>query len=94
MTNDAAPTITYSPLGQRIEGDGTYIDVEIYRSESDAGWILEVLDEEDASTVYDDPFETDEAALAEVLASIQKYGLRVYLENGFLDEVVESGTLH
>ncbi|MBX9462934.1 MAG: hypothetical protein KL840_08175 [Aquamicrobium sp.] len=94
MTNDAAPTVTYSPLGQRIEGDGTYIDVEIYRRESDAGWILEVVDEEDASTVYDDPFETDEAALAEVLASIRKYGLRVYLENGFPDEDVQSGTLH
>lgn len=86
MTNDNEPSIIYSPLRQRIEGDGTYIDVEIYRGEDEPAWILEVVDEENASTVYDEPFETDQAALDEVRASIEKYGIRVYLENGFPEE--------
>lgn len=86
MTNDNEPNIIYSPLRRRIEGDGTHIDVEIYRGEDEVTWILEVVDEENASTVYDDPFESDQAALDEVLSSIAKYGIRVYLENGFPDE--------
>lgn len=94
MRNDDEPIIISSPLSQRIEGDGTFIHVEIYRGQNDAGWAREVVDEEDDSTVYDEPFETDKAALAEVVASIQKYGIRVYLENGFLDDDVQSGTIH
>lgn len=95
MTNDDHdPIIINSPLCQRIEGDRTYVDVEIFRGKDDAGWTLEVVDEENASTVYNEPFETDEAALAEVLASIQKYGIRVYLENRFPDDDVQSGTVH
>lgn len=86
MTDDDGPTIIYSPLRRRIEGDGTYIDVQIYRGESEANWLLEVVDEENASTVYDDQFATDQAALDEVMASIQKYGIRVYLDNGFPDD--------
>lgn len=90
MTDDE-PTIIHSPLERRIEDDGTYIQVHIYRGENEATWILEVVDEEDASTVYDDPFESDQAALDEVVAAIQKYGIRVYLEDGFPDE---EETLH
>jgi hypothetical protein len=86
MTHEEEPTIVYSPLRRRIEGEGTFIDVEIYRGEHDAAWLLEVVDEENASTVYDEPFETDQEALEEVLAAIAKHGIRVYLENGFPDD--------
>lgn len=86
MSDENEPAIINSPLSQRIEGDGTFIKVEIYRGEDEPTWILEVVDEEDASTVYDDPFESDQAAFDEVMASIQKYGIRVYLEDGFPDE--------
>jgi hypothetical protein len=86
MTDEEEPNIIYSPLRQRIEGDGTYIGVEIYRGEEETTWILEVVDEENASTVYDDQFETDQAAFDEVLSAIKEYGIRVYLENGFPEE--------
>ena len=84
--NDDEPTIIHSPLERRIEDDGTFIQVHIYRGENEPTWILEVVDEEDASTLYDDPFESDQTALDEVMATIQKYGIRVYLEDGFPDE--------
>lgn len=86
MTNDNEPKIIDSPLCQRIEGDGTYIDVEIYRGEDETAWILEVVDEENTSTLYDEPFESDLGALEEVMATIAKYGIRAYLENSLPDE--------
>lgn len=94
MTSDKEPAIINSPLSRRIEGDGTYIKVEIYRGEDDVVWILEVVDEENASTVYDESFPSDQAAFDEVMASIQKYGIRVYLEDGFPDDQTYSGTVH
>lgn len=91
MTNDSEPNIIHSPLERRIEADGTFVDVFIYRGEDEPTWLLEVVDEEGASTVYDDPFETDQAALHEVMAAIQKYGIRVYVDDGFPEE---EETLH
>lgn len=83
MTDDDGPTIIYSPLRRRIEGDGTFISVQIYRGEGEPAWSLEVVDEANTSTVYDDQFETDQSALDEVMATIRKFGIRVYLDNGF-----------
>jgi hypothetical protein len=45
------PEIVMSPLCREIIGDGTKIQVDIYRGENEAGWILEVIDEENASTL-------------------------------------------
>lgn len=81
MIDDDEPEIIHSPLRQRIERDGTYIDVEIYRGDDEDGWILEVVDEEDASTVYHEKFETDQAALDEVLRVIATEGIRAFLED-------------
>lgn len=86
MTKDNEPIIIPSTLSRRIEGDGTYIEVEIYRIEGEEGWILEVVDEEDAATIYEDRFDSDQAALQEVLDAIAEHGVRVYLEEGFPDD--------
>ena len=43
------PEIVMSPLCREISGDGTRIQIDIYRGEDDPGWILEVIDEENAS---------------------------------------------
>ena len=45
------PEIVMSPLCREISRDGTRIQVDIYRGEDDPGWILEVIDEDNASTV-------------------------------------------
>ena len=71
--------IKKSPLCRRITRDGTSVDVLIY-SDGNYGWILEVVDEEGASTVWDDSFLTDQAALDEVMKVIEKEGIRSFLQ--------------
>jgi hypothetical protein len=74
------PEIVMSPLCQEIIEDGTKVQVDIYRGEDDSGWILEVVDEENASTVWDDPFDTDKEALDTVMEVIEKDGIKSFLE--------------
>ena len=77
------PEIVMSPLCREIIEDGTKIQVDIYRGENESGWILEVIDEENASTVWDDPFDTDREALDAVLIVIEKDGIRSLLDGEF-----------
>jgi uncharacterized protein len=74
------PEIVMSPLCQEISNDGTKIQVDIYRGEDESGWILEVIDEENTSTVWDEPFDTDEEALDTVMKVIEQDGIRSFLE--------------
>lgn len=56
------PKLIDSDLSQSFIVDGHRFEVEIYRLE-DTKWTLEVVDETRASTVWDEEFDTDEAAL-------------------------------
>jgi uncharacterized protein len=64
-----------------MSGDGTKIQIDIYRGEDESGWVLEVIDEENTSTVWDDPFDTDQEALNEVMEVIEREGIRSFLES-------------
>ena len=75
------PEIVMSPLCREIEKDGTKIQVDIYRGKDDSRWILEVIDEENASTVWDEPFDTDREALDAVMEVIETDGIRSFLES-------------
>lgn len=66
--------VEMSPLSQELTADGKTVTVDIYRGDS-GGWILEVIDEFDNSTVWDDEFDTDAAALAEAKATIRDEGI-------------------
>ena len=81
------PEIVMSQLCREITGDGTKIQVDIYRGENESGWILEVIDEENTSTVWDDPFDTDQEALDAAMEVIEKDGIRSFLES-------DSGVTH
>ena len=70
-----------SPPCREISVDDTKIQVDIYRVEGIPGWALEVIDEENASTVWDDPFDTDQEALDAVMEIIEKDGIRSFLES-------------
>jgi len=48
--------------------------VDIYRGDT-GGWVLEVVDEFGTSTVWDDEFDTDAAALDEAKATIRDEGI-------------------
>jgi len=73
MTDDY--TLIHSPLQRRITRDGISIDVMIYRGEDEEGWILEVVDHLGGSTVWDDPFPSDQAALDEAMSAIKAEGI-------------------
>ncbi len=45
------------------------------------GWVLKVIDEENASTVWDAPFDTDQNALDEVMVVIEREGTRTFPES-------------
>jgi uncharacterized protein len=59
-----------SPLSQEISSGGKAVSVEIYRLEGESLWTLEVVDEYNNSTVWDDSFESDSAALTEAKRTI------------------------
>ncbi len=63
--------IEMSDLSQKATGHNKDYDIDIYRGDH-GGWILEVIDESGTSTVWDDEFDTDQAALDEALASIKR----------------------
>ncbi|OOZ41456.1 hypothetical protein BOW53_03525 [Solemya pervernicosa gill symbiont] len=64
-----------SPLSQTISSGGRTVNVEIYRFEGESSWVLEVEDEFNNSTVWDDTFENDSAALTEVKKTILAEGI-------------------
>ena len=66
--------IEMSPLCQPLSADGKTVDVEIYRGDN-GGWLLEVVDEYNNSTCWDDEFDTDAEALEEVKATIRDEGI-------------------
>ena len=70
--------IKMSPLCQSISRAGKTVQVEIYE-DGEGGWSLEVVDEYNNSTVWNDPFESDEHALLEALATIQKVGIASFI---------------
>ena len=80
MIDDDDIEIESSPLCQRLKRDGVEIEIFIYRTKgSDEGWSLEVVDEEDASTVWDELFDTDQAALDELMQTIEEEGISAML---------------
>ncbi len=73
MSSD--PEIVLSPLCQAIEEEGQSVQVEIYGCEP-GKWVLEIIDQHNNSTVWDDEFETDEQALREARRTIEVEGIR------------------
>lgn len=74
MTNDGQYEIKVSPLSQSITRDGKTVEIHIY--EGDPGkWVLEVVDQYDNSTVWDDQFESDQEALSIALETIDEEGI-------------------
>lgn len=64
--------VVYSLLCQSFEHEGSEYKIEIYEADRPSAWLLEVLHENGASTVWDDVFEDDKAALDEAILAIQE----------------------
>ena len=68
------PTLITSPLSGPFTEGGITVDVQIHRLQ-DTKWSLEVIDSKGTSTVWDDLFDTDEAAKAEFRRTVAEDGL-------------------
>jgi len=80
MHDENDPEIEYSPLCEEVTRDGLTVRVQIYRLKTgNDGWLLEVVDHEDASTVWDDLFKTDHEALAEFSRTLETEGIQSFL---------------
>jgi len=75
MSDEEYELIT-SPLSQTVSLEGETVQVEIYRGVDDKGWVLEVVDKYGNSAVWDDLFDTDNAAYKEVLSTIELEGIQ------------------
>ena len=79
--------IIHSPLERRISERGITVEVLIYRGEDVAGWLLEVVDHAGGSTIWNEPFVSDQAALDEALQTIAREGISSFAQD-------EPRTLH
>ena len=78
---DADPELEFSPLSGTVTRDGVTVIVQIYRLAGGSdGWSLEVIDHEQASTVWDHLFATDGEAYAEFYRTLEVEGIRSFAE--------------
>jgi hypothetical protein len=72
MNDENTPKM--SPLCQSITQNGITVQIDIYEN-GEGGWVLEVVDHFNASTIWDDAFPTDVAALNEAIRTIDDEGI-------------------
>jgi uncharacterized protein len=70
--------LIHSPLTQAHSAEGHTLRIEIYCSPGSL-WILEIVDELGTSTVWDDQFDTDAAALEAALEAIKAEGAHSFV---------------
>lgn len=66
--------LIYSEHCQKVTHDGKTVKVAIYSSGKN-DWILEVVDDDGNSTVWDDPFPTDGEAYKEFRRTLNEEGI-------------------
>ena len=67
-----------SPLNQTYTANGRSVEIHIYRM-PDTGWTLEVVDDQNNSTVWDGEFTTDKEALDAALEDIEAEGIDAFI---------------
>lgn len=73
--------IITSPLSRKFSRDGITVEILIYRGADETEWILEVVDHEDASTVWEDRFATEADALNEAFQAIATDGIASFVRD-------------
>ena len=76
MTDDIE--LIHSPLTRTHSADGHTLHIQIYLSPG-SPWVLEIEDELGTSTVWDEAFDTDAAALAAALVAIETEGVHTFV---------------
>ncbi|RYE51834.1 MAG: hypothetical protein EOP21_00290 [Hyphomicrobiales bacterium] len=83
----AEPKITISPLSQSFARDGLTVDVKIYRVEGSEDWTLEVVDGENNSVVWTEPFASDQEAWDEFVSGVATLGLAALMDPDDIQEI-------
>ena len=78
--SEREPNLVTSGLSRNVTQQGVTVTVEIYRLEEQPGWTLEVVNQAGTSTVWDDEFQTDDAAYAMFLATVAEGGIKTFLD--------------
>ncbi|SDG53458.1 hypothetical protein [Pelagibacterium luteolum] len=74
------PKIITSDLSKTVSKDGVVVEVHIFRLEKETGWALEVVNENNTSTTWDDLFPSDEAAFAEFTRVVTEEGIEAFMD--------------
>jgi hypothetical protein len=78
LTTD--PEIELSALSRKFTDKGVTVQVDIYRlASSNDPWILEVIDADDNSLIWEDPFATEAEAWAEFQRAVDEDGIAVLI---------------
>lgn len=80
--NEREPNLVTSSLSRRVTRDGVMVEIGIYRIETEPGWSLEVVNAAGTSTVWDELFATDDAALAQFERTVSEEGMVVFIDSG------------
>ncbi len=70
--------VEFSPLCQAVSRDGKTVQVTIF-GDGEGKWILEIEDTYGTSCIWNDLFETDQAALDEALREIEAEGIDAFI---------------
>ncbi len=70
----ADPNLVNSGVSGDVTVDGVPFRIDVYRLEDNPQWTVEVIDEAGTSSVWDETFDTDQAAYEFALAEIRSEG--------------------
>jgi len=76
------PEIINSRLSRTVVWNGYRMQLEIYRLDDRPGWTLEVVNEVGTSIVWDDLFDSDDAAEATFRETLRTEGLAAFRDEG------------
>ncbi|WP_078084462.1 hypothetical protein [Microbulbifer mangrovi] len=76
MADDITPQ--ESPLCRAFSDGNHTVNIDIY-SDGEDGWLLEIVDENNNTTVWEDAFDTDEEALQEALDALKEEGVGAFI---------------
>lgn len=79
--SEREPNLVPSGLSRRYDRNGIAVEICIYRIEDEPGWALEVVNQTGRSIVWDDVFDTDDAANDAFLRTVDEEGIEAFLDN-------------
>jgi hypothetical protein len=79
MTDTNDPNLVTSGKSQQITVDGYPFEINIFRLEDELNWSLEVVDQDNASHVWDDQFASDADARDAAKRTIEKEGAVAFM---------------